>query len=321
MSDNRPVLTIAIPTYNRCEKLKELIYCIEKQTCSDAIEVLVSDNCSSDGTYEMMKVIEKDFDNLTYYRNQTNVGADRNFLLCYEHAKGNYVWLVGDDDLVMDGAIESIVEQLESNPDGLFLNSSVLLKRKPVITTKKIGCYGQLSFENLDEFVAAIGINLTFVSSMILRTNNVRDCRDKERYIDTLFIQSHVALMSMPFKGHYIINDFNCIAANANKTINYDLYKIWGKNYYELLFITAANCGVSSTTLENVYHESLNRYISAFIMRFRMTCVNEHSWDKESFIEYACHFEDLKDKLFYILYCSKWKLLLLRIKRILNHGL
>ena len=102
-------LTIAIPTYNRVEYLKELLPELLEQ-CKPYldIEILVSDNGTTDGTFPYLLSLA-DNEQLQYRANETNLGADTNFIQCVETARGEYVWLFGDDDLLSPHGIDNIM--------------------------------------------------------------------------------------------------------------------------------------------------------------------------------------------------------------------
>ena len=81
-----PILTIAIPTYNRSDKLNKHLVNINtilfNYERSNFIELLISDNCSTDETYEICKkhdAIDKNY-TFTYLKNESNVGSERNFI-------------------------------------------------------------------------------------------------------------------------------------------------------------------------------------------------------------------------------------------------
>ena len=116
------LLTIAIPTYNRLEYLKELLPRLLKQ-CEPypEIEVLVSDNCTTDGTFQYVRDVSAINSQVRYRRNFTNVGGDENFVLCVESAHGEYVWLFSDDELLCDGAIETVITILKKFPVSLLI--------------------------------------------------------------------------------------------------------------------------------------------------------------------------------------------------------
>jgi glycosyltransferase involved in cell wall biosynthesis len=125
-NNNRsPLLTIAIPTYNRRTYIGELLPELVRQAESvdreiRELEIVISDNASSDGTEQYIKetVANK---RVSYYRNQNNIGGDRNFLKCIERAQGKYVWLVGDDDILLPGALEKVFAILKGSSPALCI--------------------------------------------------------------------------------------------------------------------------------------------------------------------------------------------------------
>ena len=64
---------------------------------------------NTDGTDRYIQEIIATNSQVRYRVNSTNVGADENFIRCVEDAKGTYVWLFGDDEVVCDGAIINII--------------------------------------------------------------------------------------------------------------------------------------------------------------------------------------------------------------------
>ena len=114
MPEPRPLLSICVPTYNRSRFLGELLASASPQMEQSLrkerfAELLVSDNASTDDT---AMIVEGFGPAVQYYRNETNLGADQNFLRCLSLARGKYVWVLGDDDLVMPGAVASLLSLL-----------------------------------------------------------------------------------------------------------------------------------------------------------------------------------------------------------------
>lgn len=113
------LLSICIPTFNRCAYLRELLPQIIRQACEleqgGRVEILVSDNASSDGTEAYCRSLNAGA--ITYFRNEVNIGGDRNFLACVDRAKGEYVWLFGDDELIEEEGVSRVVGALiQSHP-------------------------------------------------------------------------------------------------------------------------------------------------------------------------------------------------------------
>src|SRR3954470_7738221 len=121
---NNKLLSICIPTFNRANELKISLPEILNQAAKfkDKIEVIVSNNASTDGTEEVLNKLKNEYSFLKTYRNDINIGFNLNFFrLSDEYATGKFFWLIGDDDVVDYNAIETILQVLENNKDISFL--------------------------------------------------------------------------------------------------------------------------------------------------------------------------------------------------------
>lgn len=119
-------LSICIPTYNRA---KHLINCLESILASSRnteqkFQVCISNNASTDNTEEII-FSYKDKLPIKYNKNENNLGVARNVLKVVEMADSDFVWLIGDDDLLMPNAIEQANKLIYNNPevDYFYINS------------------------------------------------------------------------------------------------------------------------------------------------------------------------------------------------------
>jgi glycosyltransferase involved in cell wall biosynthesis len=98
IEDLYPLVTIGIPTYNRADSyLRQALDSAIGQTYPN-IEIVVSDNCSTDNTEALVKDLIAP--NLRYYRHDDNIGANNNFNFCLDQARGDYFLLLHDDDTI-----------------------------------------------------------------------------------------------------------------------------------------------------------------------------------------------------------------------------
>lgn len=131
----KPILSIAIPTYNRADKLKRLLDIVDGQIRSanlvDQIEVLVSDNASIDDTYDLMMSVTSVDSKIKYSRQQENLGFDGNCRFLYDQANADYVWFFADDDIPLPRALSIILEGLHvHNPDAVIFSFEQPIGRK-----------------------------------------------------------------------------------------------------------------------------------------------------------------------------------------------
>lgn len=106
-----PLVTIAIPTFNRAALLRGCIQLALAQSYEN-IEVLISDNASSDDT---KKVLGEFGDNrLRVLRQETNIGLLPNWNACLAAAEGDYIIFVSDDDRISPRLVERCVGAIGS---------------------------------------------------------------------------------------------------------------------------------------------------------------------------------------------------------------
>lgn len=121
MSTMQVQVSLIISTYNKKEYLKEAIDSALKQDYPN-LEIIVTDDASTDGTEEMMKSYH-DREKVKYYRQPVNVGISKNVChALYNLASGKYATLLDHDDyLIDDSYITAAVDFLEKNPHVSFV--------------------------------------------------------------------------------------------------------------------------------------------------------------------------------------------------------
>lgn len=98
-------VTIGIPTYNRANRfLVPALECALAQDW-DNLEIIVSDNCSTDNTSEIVSSYTDP--RLRYVRQTENIGANNNFNFCVQEAQGTYFLLFPDDDIIDPDLVSS----------------------------------------------------------------------------------------------------------------------------------------------------------------------------------------------------------------------
>ncbi len=117
-------LSICVPTYNRAEHLANCLNSIVLSGVREDVQVCVSDNGSTDHTAKVIENAKKHL-NISYCKNSENIGIPRNFSNVISMAKGEFVWLLGDDDLLMPNAICEVCQLIDEHPcvDFFYINS------------------------------------------------------------------------------------------------------------------------------------------------------------------------------------------------------
>jgi glycosyltransferase involved in cell wall biosynthesis len=117
-------LSICIPTYNRKEKV---IHQIERIIQSgilksgNEVELVVSDNCSDDNTYDSLFSLFHDQDGISLYHQNNNLGLVGNLYFLFDIAKGEYIWFLSDDDPIDPRSIGNLLSIIIDDPRSFYL--------------------------------------------------------------------------------------------------------------------------------------------------------------------------------------------------------
>ena len=133
-------ISICIPTYNRSKYLTNCLQSIalNKNLSKIAYEVCISDNFSTDNTENIVRVAQKNIP-IIYHKNASNIGRVQNYLKVVSMAKGDFVWLIGDDDLLLPNALSDLSKLLFDNPRvEFFYINSYCLSSENLLTHKQI---------------------------------------------------------------------------------------------------------------------------------------------------------------------------------------
>ncbi|MGH2919147.1 MAG: glycosyltransferase, partial [Solirubrobacteraceae bacterium] len=115
-------LSVCIPTHGRrAEVLRVAMLSVLDQLepeLHDRVEICVSDNASSDGTAEMVsELAERSPVPVSYSRNAADIGLAGNMMRVVELAAGDFCWLLGSDDEMVDGGLRHVIGLIERFPD------------------------------------------------------------------------------------------------------------------------------------------------------------------------------------------------------------
>jgi abequosyltransferase len=230
IEDAKPLLTIAIPTYNRARYLKELLSVLFDQMISEPrVELIISDNASPDETPNVVAEFEQRGLRLRSIRNEVNIGADANFLQCFEQARGRYVWIFGDDDVIVSGGIARVLSYLDNNDfDLVYLDT---YPHHDSGNSPKMEWRGHVTeLEDARQFVSRVHVFFTFISGNILNKEHIQanEFRPFSELLGSNLIQlgwTYAALNG--FKRGLHIQE-KLVGARVNNAGGYKLLEVFG---------------------------------------------------------------------------------------------
>ena len=201
---NQIRLSICIPTYNRAKYLEQTLASILGQVGDEIlprIEICISDNASTDDTEMLVhRLQQSQRTKIVYSRNEKNEGADRNYMRAIELAGGDYCWFMGSDDLLNDGALARMLEEINSGHE-IYLCDRVEcdIEMQPrqerhwlpnIETDKSFRLDDKRELLSYLEESQSIGALFSYLSSIIFKRANWERNPLKSGYIGTAY--SHV---------------------------------------------------------------------------------------------------------------------------------
>jgi abequosyltransferase len=229
-----PLLTIAIPTWNRDVYLEQNLRQLRAEMAgvpADSVEILVSDNASSDRTSSVVEEVKLAGLHVTYVRNQTNIGWGANFAQCFSLANGKYVLILGDDDLLVDGTLALLVDRLSKAEYGVLCMRPYGFDDD--FRREYPGRYGnETVFRDGGDFLCAIGALMTLISSCVVNKNLLSDV-DARKFSDSDLMLLHLVVRAALLgKEHLFVNRY-LVASKRNNSSNYcfsDVFvrQMWG---------------------------------------------------------------------------------------------
>ena len=238
----RPLLTIAIPTFNRAKHLEQLLATLEPQLAEfPQVELLVSDNASEDDTPAVVAAAQHRFAasgaHLEAHRHPTNIGSDANFASCYHRAHGRFFWMCGDDDVIVPGALATVIPHLQ-NPDGSPAELDLIYAtaygfREDYAAERDGDSFGRSfhTVRNPRTFAMIVNIMFTFISGIIVNKERLESFphEDPTSFIGTNLVQLSWSLPLLLRFRKAVVLWSRPVAAHAGNATGYSIGHVFGE--------------------------------------------------------------------------------------------
>lgn len=166
--ENKPLLSICIPTYNREKYLKECLDSVINQEWfnEEEIEIVISDNASTDNTKQLVATYIKKHTNIIYHRNDINIWPLKNFIKLPDYAHWEYIWYLSDDDMLSDIGLKTTLEVIKKENPWLILSKYFWFTDGDSINLKKINKKWQIItiiwIEKFFDFLSTINYSINW---------------------------------------------------------------------------------------------------------------------------------------------------------------
>jgi glycosyltransferase involved in cell wall biosynthesis len=228
---NSPLFSICIPTYNRSHYLKQTLNSIvNSEGFCDEIEVIISDNCSTDDTSIVCKEFTEKYKNIKYFRQpKPTYIADQNFIDVLSLANGEYIKLFNDTAVLRKGFLFKIVQIIKNN-----INSN-----NPIFFYQNYRENQNISIEgySVNDVIKQNSYFITWITNFGCWKKDFDNLTDKDKYISFGLMQVDwtLRIISKYEKFTMFFLDFSVSIKLSKKTGNYNIFKVFGYNYFYIL--------------------------------------------------------------------------------------
>lgn len=186
---SRPILSICIATFNRAALLRQTLDSVLSQVTREC-EVIVSDNASTDGTEHVVLDYKSRFRCIRYFKQEKNLGLDRNFDSAVRRARGEYCWCFSDDDLMKPGAIKAILKVLSDRVSLVIVNAEIRNHDMSKLYTDRwvdLSADRIYNSEEMDRLLCDICAIVAFIGSFVIH-RDIWLSRKVDHYYGSLFV-------------------------------------------------------------------------------------------------------------------------------------
>jgi glycosyltransferase involved in cell wall biosynthesis len=184
-----PLVTVAVPTFERLHYLKEAVASALAQTYAN-VEVVVGDDGETDAIRAWGEELGRRDPRVRYRRNRRRLGLAGNWNALADAARGEFITIIGDDDRLLPDFVKNLSEAARATPDGrlcdvAFANHYLIDEGGARLEAESLECtrrYGRhlLPAGEVADAARAVWRNSVPMSAALVRTSEVRRLRFKE---------------------------------------------------------------------------------------------------------------------------------------------
>jgi len=226
-----PLLAVCIPTRNRRMVLEECLASILPQADALGVGVCVSDNGSSDSTWQVLETFKRQYPWMQIMRHTRDIGYRDNLTGAVLSARAHYVWPINDKLVLLPGALEYVMSVLvHRHPDAIIVNAPSGI----VSTVEKEYSTPQSCLTELGWWTSVTGATVlprqAFVDAL-----HIQPLSRDHSHVVALF--SYLASLRAPrvlFSGRVLIQAGMSATENHVWSSYADrILEVWGRNWYD----------------------------------------------------------------------------------------
>lgn len=229
--NKRPIVAFCIPTYNRASFLKQSLESyVTNDGFDDDVEIVISDNASTDETQSIGEYYANHYPNIHYFRNDENI-RDANFPLALDRATAHYVKLMNDNIPIASGGLKFVKEHVRKHlvekPPLFFVSNAI----KGYSKENEVVC------NNFEDFVSLLSRNITGISLFGAWKEHWIKVIERNKYSKMQLSQDDwcYQIVSSNSKTVLVSGCYGLKKRDIAKRSGYNWFQVQIENYYKIL--------------------------------------------------------------------------------------
>lgn len=223
-----PRLSICIATFKRGQFIGETLDSILNQM-EPGVEIVVVDGASPDNTSEVMAHYVSAYPEIRYFRESVNSGVDADFDKAVGYAKGEFCWLMTDDDLLCPSALATVLASLDDENDLVIVNAEVRSANlSEQFEKQRLEFNADKNYSAVDRevFFAETAAYLSFIGCVVIRRSSWM-ARERSAYYGSLFIHVGVIFQNPPIESVRVIAKPQIVIRYGNAMWTSRSFEVW----------------------------------------------------------------------------------------------
>lgn len=232
-----PLLSICIATYNRSEYIGETLESIIPQL-TDEVEIVIIDGASTDRTSSVVKSYIEVCKKINYIQLPSKGGVDQDYYKAVEFAKGEYCWLLTDDDLLKPDAISTVLNEIPKGYSLIVVNAQVMNKDlSKVLQDKLIPIDTNEGYDGskLEQLFQRVIPYISFIGCVVINRALWMQ-RERKQYFGTEFIHVGVIFQAPLSAPALIIAEPYISIRYGNAQWTSRAFEVWMFKWPKLLY-------------------------------------------------------------------------------------
>jgi glycosyltransferase involved in cell wall biosynthesis len=233
---------------------------------------------------------------IRYCREQVNSGVDRDYDKAVVYAKGEYCWLMSDDDLLKPGAVQRVLSAIDGKIDLIVVNSEIWnADFSEKLLDRRLNISGDIEYgeKEREQFFIGTANQLGFIGCVVIK-RSFWLARDRISFYGTLFIHVGVIFQHKAIEATKVISEPLIAIRDGNATWAARTFEVWAIKWPELIWSFpdfSDNAKQSVCSREQwrrfkflFYQRAMGSYSLAEFHKFLSSRANGLAWAKAYFV-------------------------------------